>query len=81
MRLEVFRARQRADRAAQTLGYAVYRARNNAADLGPEDYERHSSEIRRAEEEIDRLERQLSDLRRPQRTDPGVTANPPAPTT
>ena len=63
VRLEVFRARQRADRAAQELGYAVYRARKDGVDLSAEQYERHSTEIARAEAEIARLEGQLADLR------------------
>ena len=78
VRLEVFRARQRADRAAQVLGYSVYRARKDGGDLAPADYERQAGEITRAEAEIERLERQLADLRGRRPTDPGVAANPPA---
>ena len=69
VRLEVFRARQRADRAAQALGYVVHR-----------EYERYGSEITRAEAEIDRLESQLSDLRRRAPADAAPTAQPPATT-
>ena len=33
MRLEIFRVRQLADKAAQALGYAVYRARAKGEEL------------------------------------------------
>ncbi len=78
-RLEVLRVRQLADKAAQALGYAVYRARKTAGDLGPEDYERHAASIDRAESEIERLERQLTDLRGERPADTAaVTTSPPA---
>jgi hypothetical protein len=79
-RLEVFRARQRADRAAQALGYAVHRARKEGRELPTDEYERHASEISRAEAEIERLESQLSALRRRTPADSGPTAYPPATT-
>jgi hypothetical protein len=79
IRLEVFRVRQRADRAAQALGYAVHRARREGRELSAEDSERHSAQLARAEAEIERLESQLSDLRRTP-TDSGATAHPPATT-
>jgi hypothetical protein len=81
VRLEVFRARQRADRAAQTLGYAVYRARKSASELTVDDYDRYAADIGRAEAEIERLERQLADLRGQPRADAAVTTTtPPAAT-
>jgi hypothetical protein len=80
VRLEVFRARQRADRGAQTLGYAVHRARKDGRDLSPDEYERSSAEITRAEVEIAQLEGQLADLRRRPADDTGVTTHPPATT-
>ena len=80
VRLEVFRARQRADRAAQTLGYAVYRARKEGRELSTDESERLASEITRAEAEIERLESQISELRRRTPADVGPTAHPPATT-
>ncbi|MFN2566235.1 MAG: hypothetical protein ABR499_14655 [Gemmatimonadaceae bacterium] len=77
VRLEVFRARQRADRAAQTLGYAVHRARKAGKEMSAEDYERESADISRAETEIERLERQLADLRGRAPADTSLTTNPP----
>jgi hypothetical protein len=80
VRLEVFRARQRADRAAQALGYAVHRARKDGRELSAEEYERRSAEVARSEAEIERLESQLSGLRRRPPADTGPTAHPPATT-
>ena len=78
VRLEVFRARQRADRAAQTLGYAVHRARKDGRELSADEYERSSGEIVRAEAEITRLESQLASPRDRTRPDGSATAEPPA---
>src|SRR5205085_9530635 len=59
-RLEAFRTRQLADKAAQSLGYAVYRARKGGADLDAATYERlrgtlvtHDTESARLEVEIE----------------------------
>ncbi len=80
VRLEVFRARQRADRAAQALGYAVHRARKEGRELPVEGSERYAAEITRAEAEIERLESQLADARRSSPGETGPTAHPPATT-
>ena len=77
VRLEVFRARQSADRAAQALGYALHRARKDGADLLQEAYERHAAEIDRREAEIERLERQLADLRSPRSASEATAAERP----
>ena len=44
-RLDAFRARQLADKAAQALGYAVYRARQKGSELDADTYSRLSSTI------------------------------------
>jgi hypothetical protein len=77
VRLEVFRARQRADRAAQTLGYAMHRARKEARELAATEYDRLSSEITGAEAEIERLESQLGDLQRRQPPETGAATHAP----
>lgn len=59
LRLEVFRVRQLADKAAQTLGYAVYRARAAGADLDADSYDRLAAALRAHEAEAARLEQQL----------------------
>ena len=63
-RLEAFRTRQLADKAAQALGYAVYRAKKGGRDLDAATYDRlagtletHDSEAARLEAEIE-LKRQ-----------------------
>ena len=63
-RLEAFRTRQLADKAAQALGYAVYRARKNGGDIDAATYDRlratletHDTEAARLEAEIE-LKRQ-----------------------
>lgn len=78
VRLEVFRARQRTDRAAQALGYAVHRARKDGRELPAEDYERLLAAVAGGEAEIERLEGQLSDVRRRPPSDTGATSHPPA---
>ena len=75
LRLEAFRARQLADKAAQALGYAVYRARKAGSDLDAESYARLSSTIAAHEAEVERLETQLREASAPK---PPATVNPSA---
>ena len=62
VRLEAFRTRQLADKAAQALGYAVYRAKQSGAELDAETYSRLSGTLATHETEATRLEQQLRDL-------------------
>jgi hypothetical protein len=62
IRLEAFRARQHADRAAQALGYALFRARTAGSDLDSQAYERLSATLARHESEATRLESQLEEI-------------------
>lgn len=62
LRLEVFRVRQLADKAAQTLGYAVYRARAAGSELDAESYRRLALTLEGHETEATRLERQLDEV-------------------
>src|SRR5690349_14741400 len=62
IRLEAFRTRQLADKAAQALGYAVYRAKQAGADIDPESYARLSATLSTHETEATRLEQQLRDI-------------------
>lgn len=71
IRLEAFRARQHADRAAQALGYAVYRARAAGSDLDAQAYERLAATLERHETEATRLETQLDDIQNRRKTDLG----------
>ena len=61
LRLEVFRVRQLADKAAQTLGYAVYRARAAGGELDAESYRRLAITLEGHEAEAARLEKQLDE--------------------
>ena len=61
-RLEAFRTRQLADKAAEALGYAVYRARAAGHELDSDSYGRLSSTLAVHEIEATRLEDQLSDM-------------------
>jgi hypothetical protein len=62
VRLEAFRTRQLADKAAQALGYAVYRAKQSGVELDPESYARLSATLATHETEASRLEEQLRDF-------------------
>jgi hypothetical protein len=61
--LELVRARRRADRAAQELGYAVYRARKDGRELDPDSYARLSSALAACEAEVTRHESRLATIR------------------
>ncbi|MBV9881211.1 MAG: hypothetical protein JO180_11980 [Gemmatirosa sp.] len=84
VRLEAFRARQHADRAAQALGYAVFRARSAGAELETAAYERLSATLAKHESEAARLEAQLDEIQgrrgpadRPADTSPDASADAP----
>ncbi len=84
VRLEVFRVRQLADKAAQALGYAVYRARKNGGELDADSYARLSSALTAHEVEADRLEAELAEAqgRRKDTDEPdaaSAAAAPPPP--
>jgi hypothetical protein len=64
-RLEAFRTRQLADKAAQALGYAVYRARKNGGDIDAATYDRLKSTLETHDTEAARLEAEI-ELRRQQ---------------
>ena len=58
-RLELHRAKQRADEAAASLGFAVYRARAAGGELEAERYAALAANIMSAEAEIARVEREI----------------------
>lgn len=59
VRLDLHRARRRADRAATALGWALYRARKIGGDLEPEEYARLAADITAAEAEAARYQAEL----------------------
>jgi hypothetical protein len=64
-RLEAFRTRQLADKAAQALGYASYRARKSGRDLDAATYDRLAATLETHDTEASRLEAEI-ELRRQQ---------------
>jgi hypothetical protein len=66
-RLEAFRTRQLADKAAQSLGYAVYRARKSGRDLDAATYDRLAATLETHDSEAARLENEI-ELKRQQAT-------------
>ena len=62
LRLELFRARQTADRAAQRLGYAVFKAKRAGEDLTAEQYASLAADLTSAEAEVTRYETLLAEL-------------------
>lgn len=58
-RLDLARAKQRSDRAAQALGYAVYEARKTGGDLPADQYHRLSGDLAAVQAEVHALEAQL----------------------
>jgi hypothetical protein len=64
-RLEAFRTRQLADKAAQALGYATYRAKKSGRDLDAATYDRLAATLDTHDTEAARLEAE-TELRRQQ---------------
>jgi hypothetical protein len=63
LRLESHRAKQRAEAAAASLGFAVYRARAEGGELETERYSALAANIATAEAEVERLEREIAELK------------------
>ena len=78
LRLELLRSRQAMDRAAQKLGYAVYRARKAGGDVPSDEYARVSAEVANAEAEVERLETLLREAAARRKA---TGEEPPAPPT
>lgn len=60
-RLEAFRARQLADKAAQALGYAVFRARQAGTEVDWQTLQRLVNSLAEKEAEVERLEKELKE--------------------
>ncbi|MFL5482467.1 MAG: hypothetical protein ACJ8AK_09790 [Gemmatimonadaceae bacterium] len=72
-RLEAFRTRQLADKAAQALGYAVYRSRKGGGEIDAATYDRLRATLETHDTEAARLEAEI-ELRRQQSTSTGSTS-------
>lgn len=60
IRIELFRVRQQADKAAQSLGYALARARRDNTELAPETLENLHAALAKYENEAKQLEADLA---------------------
>ena len=69
-RLEAFRTRQLADKAAQALGYAVYRSRKGGGEIDAATFDRLSATLETHDTEASKLEADI-ELRRQQSSTPG----------
>ena len=75
-RLEGFRTRQLADKAAQALGYAVFRAKQSGGEIDADTYTRLAATLATHDAEAARYEQELDQKRRERRTG---AAEPEAP--
>jgi hypothetical protein len=79
-RLEAFRERQLADKAAQALGYAVFRARQSGSEVDADTLSRLSTTVQTHDAEAARLEAELDRKRTERKTEgPTATATPADP--
>jgi hypothetical protein len=76
-RLEAFRARQLADKAAQTLGYAVFRAKQSGTEVDWETLQRLVNALAEKEAEVARLEKELATAKESPPTAPPPPADTP----
>ncbi|MGZ3372407.1 MAG: hypothetical protein ACXU9O_05035 [Gemmatimonadaceae bacterium] len=70
-RLEAFRTRQLADKAAQALGYALYRSKKSGGELDAATYDRLKATLETHDTDAARLEAEI-ELRRQQGTPTAV---------
>lgn len=79
-RLEAFRARQLADKAAQALGYAVFRAKQAGTEVDWETLQRLVNALAEKEAEVQRLEKELREEDQPKTETPNTETPPPSDT-
>ena len=78
IRLEAFRTRQLADKAAQAVGYAAYRAHQSGTELDAETSARLMATLATHEAEAARLEQQLHDIGPTRADNPSADASAPS---
>mgnify|MGYP001557462650 CR=1 FL=1 len=79
-RLEAFRTRQLADKAAQALGYAVFRAKQAGGEIDADTYTRLAATLSTHDAEAAKYEADLEQKRAEQRASSSTPADaPPAP--
>lgn len=86
LRIESYRAREQADKAAEALGYAVFRAAEAGGALDGDAQTRLMDALRTRDTEAKRLETELAEARaaaaaagHPSPEPPGPAGSPPAP--
>lgn len=79
LRIELMRSRTAMDRAAQKLGYAVYRARKLGGDIPSDEYARVSAEVANAEAEVERYETLLREAANRRKGGEATDAPPASP--
>ena len=77
LRIDAYRAREQADKAAEALGYAVFRAWENGAELDADARERLAGALRTREAEARRLETELAE-EKAKASAAGTDSAPPA---
>jgi hypothetical protein len=75
LRIEMFRLRQAADKSAESLGYAVYRAKKEGREPDQESYSSLIASLAEKEAEIARIE---SELRKIDENGSSASAPPPS---
>lgn len=78
LRLDLMRSRQAMDKAAQKLGYGVYRARKLGGDMPSDEYARLSADVANAEGEVERYETLLREAASRRKTGGASADAPPA---
>lgn len=78
LRIDAYRAREQADKAAEALGYAVFRAWENNAELDADARNRLASALRMREADARKLETELADARAKAGADDAPPPPPPA---
>ena len=74
IRLEAFRTRQLADKAAQALGYAVFRAKQGGSEIDADTYSRLSATLATHDAEASRYEGELDRKRKESAADKAASA-------
>jgi hypothetical protein len=78
LRIDAYRAREQADKAAEALGYAVFRAWESNAELDADARERLVGALRLRESEARKLETDLADAKAANGAAAGTHETPPA---
>jgi len=79
-RLEAFRTRQLADKAAQALGYAVFRAKQSGGEIDADSYTRLAATLATHDAEASRYEQEIEQKRREARAETPADTAPAAST-